>query len=168
MKKGSFYHFFKSKDELVVAALDAHWESRKPVLDGLFSPSLPPLERLRRYFHHVYTRQVELKAQMGHFPGCLYSGVGMECGNQSEIASKVKEILSNYTRYYESALRDAEGQGLVQIADLPSKARSLFAFMEGVLAQARIQDDAEIIKNLGVSAMSFLGIEEKKRRLLTR
>jgi TetR/AcrR family transcriptional repressor of nem operon len=26
VKKGSFYHFFPSKDALVIAALDWHWE----------------------------------------------------------------------------------------------------------------------------------------------
>src|SRR2546423_4144499 len=43
VKKGSFYHFFRSKDELVIAALDAHWEARKPTLDNLFAPPRPPL-----------------------------------------------------------------------------------------------------------------------------
>ncbi|HEX6836727.1 MAG TPA: helix-turn-helix domain-containing protein, partial [Polyangia bacterium] len=47
VKKGSFYHFFKSKDELVIAALDTHWENRKPQLELLFARARPPLERLR-------------------------------------------------------------------------------------------------------------------------
>ena len=32
VKKGSFYYFFKSKDELVAAALDAKWEQIRPAL----------------------------------------------------------------------------------------------------------------------------------------
>src|SRR5262249_6289811 len=42
VKKGSFYYFFESKDELVGAALEAHWKSIQPELDRLFSPSVPP------------------------------------------------------------------------------------------------------------------------------
>lgn len=161
VKKGSFYHFFKSKEDLVLAALDAHWQARKPVLDGLFSPSIDPLDRLRGYFAHVHTRQLHLKKVYGRFVGCFFIAVGMATsGEAPEIAKKVQEILANYTRYYESALRDAEARGLVRIDDIPKKARSLFAYMEGVLSQARIQDDPEIIKNLGVSAFQFLGVLE--------
>ncbi|HZS37565.1 MAG TPA: TetR/AcrR family transcriptional regulator [Polyangia bacterium] len=165
VKKGSFYHFFKSKDELVIAALEAHWASRKPHLDRIFSPTVLPLERLRAYFAYVFQRQKELKAKHGQFVGCFYTTVGMSCAPQSPaIAEKVQEILANYTRYYESALRDAVARGDIgnRRHDVVARAKNLFAFMEGVLAQARLQDDAEIIRTLGASAFAFLGIEEPR------
>jgi TetR/AcrR family transcriptional repressor of nem operon len=76
VKKGSFYHFFQSKDELVVAAMETHWQNRRPMLDRLFSPLSPPLQRLRDYFADVFVRQMELKKRYGHFVGCLFSSVG--------------------------------------------------------------------------------------------
>ncbi len=158
VKKGSFYHFFKSKDELVIVALETHWEGRKPQLDRLFSPTVPPLERLRAYFDNVYERQMEHRKRYGRPLGCFYGKLGIEVGQNTEIGRKVQEILATYTKYYESALRDALVEGW-PIVDVPGKARALFAFMEGVLASARINDDAEIIKNLGKSAFRFLGLE---------
>ena len=41
VKKGSFYYFFESKVELAVAALDEHWQMRRPELDAIFSPTIP-------------------------------------------------------------------------------------------------------------------------------
>lgn len=165
VKKGSFYHFFVSKDALVVAALDAHWESRRPILDKIFSPQVPPLDRLRKYFHYVFTRQTELKQRFGRFVGCFYTSVGMGAAKQNPlIAEKVQEILANYTRYYESALREAAAEGLIPTRDVRARANSLFAYMEGVLAQARIRDDPAMIRTLGSSAFAFLGIEEPTRR----
>ncbi len=159
VKKGSFYHFFKSKDELVIAALEAHWRSRKPILDQLFDPSVPPLERLRNYFSYVYTRQLELKARSGRYLGCFYSAVGMSAAHENPaITKKVQDILSNYEKYYERALRDA-AKGGMRIVDIPGKSKQLFAFMEGVLTQARIQDDAHLIRNLSTAAFRFLGVE---------
>ena len=61
VKKGSFYYFFRSKSDLAAAALDADWREHKAQLDGIFSPSLPPLERLRRYFEFNYQRLAEIK-----------------------------------------------------------------------------------------------------------
>jgi TetR/AcrR family transcriptional regulator, transcriptional repressor for nem operon len=163
VKKGTFYHFFKNKNELVLAALDAHWQTRKPILDQLFSPSVPPLDRLRNYFAYVYTRQLELKAKSGRFLGCFYSAVGMGCvDNSAAVAKKVSSILGNYEKYYERALKDLSKTGL-RVEDIGTKSKALFAYMEGVLTQARIQDDEALIRNLSTSALRFLGVPDEKR-----
>ena len=161
VKKGSFYHFFKAKDDLVIAALDAHWEARKPSLDKLFAPTRPPLDRLRAYFDSVYERQRELGKKFGRPPGCFYCKLGIEVSQQTEIGKKVQSIMAAYVAYYESVLVDVAAEGW-PLVDIPGKARSLFAFMEGVLTQARINDDYEIVKSLGKSALRFLGLGEVK------
>ena len=60
-KKGSFYYFFKSKAELAAAALEADWQKRKVNMDAIFSPTVPPLERLSRYFDLVHNNLEALK-----------------------------------------------------------------------------------------------------------
>src|SRR4051812_14885801 len=135
VRKGSFYHFFKSKDELVIAALEAHWEKRRPELDALFSPVSAPLDRLRNYFASVYQKQTDMRKKYGCYVGCLYSSVGAGASDTPAIMKHVQHILGQYERYYESALADAHARGQIRLTDIPGKAKSLFAFMEGVLAQ---------------------------------
>src|SRR5437868_14228026 len=69
-KKGSFYYFFKSKSELAIAALEADWTKRQPVMDGIFSPSVPPLERLEHYIDFVHDRLAEVQTTCGNVLGC--------------------------------------------------------------------------------------------------
>ena len=71
-KKGSFYHFFESKSELAVKALEADWRRKKAKMDEIFSPSMPPLERLRGYFEHVYQGQTKAHGECGAVLGCPY------------------------------------------------------------------------------------------------
>ena len=47
VKKGSFYYFFDSKSDLASVAVKEDWERRRPELDSIFSPTIPPLERLQ-------------------------------------------------------------------------------------------------------------------------
>ena len=43
VKKGSFYHFFPSKRDLTLAALDRQWEiARQELLERAFTQRLPP------------------------------------------------------------------------------------------------------------------------------
>src|SRR6266404_7247315 len=65
VKKGSFYYFFDSKADLSVAAIDAGWQSKRPELDAVFSPTIPPLERLQKYCDYSYRFQAEIKAKYG-------------------------------------------------------------------------------------------------------
>jgi TetR/AcrR family transcriptional repressor of nem operon len=164
VKKGSFYHFFATKDDLVLAALDASWSARKPVLDELFAPTRPPMDRLVAYFENVYARQKQLKQRFGRTVGCPYVSVGTECAqSHPTIAQKAQEILAHYVAYYEGALRDAKASGDLRVADPAHAARALFAFMEGALGQARIADDPEPLRDLVRDALRFLGADVSAR-----
>lgn len=157
VRKGSFYHFFASKDELVVAALDAHWSSRRPILDEIFSASRPPLERLDRYFAYVVERQGAVKAQYGRVLGCFHNSVGSECVQRpSEVAAKAQAIILALRRYLETTLRDAQADGLIPPGDPSEAAKNLFAYIQGALAQARVHDDLDILRRIPQTALALV------------
>ncbi|WAS96919.1 TetR/AcrR family transcriptional regulator [Nannocystis punicea] len=159
VRKGSFYHFFASKDDLVVAALDTHWSSRRPVLDDVFSASRAPLERLQRYFTHIGERQGEVRGQYGRVLGCFHHAVGSECVQRpTAVAAKAQEISLALRRYIESAVRDAQAEGALPSGDPVAAAKGLFAYVTGALAQARVHDDLELLRQLPQTAWLALGM----------
>lgn len=162
VKKGSFYHFFESKEDLALAALEAHWEQRKPVLDAAFSPSLLPLERLEKYFGFILQRQRELQAETGNVLGCFYFSLGNECLEHPRLSARLREIIGTYERYYESALGEAQRAGAIDVRDPAEKARSLFRYIEGIMADARIRNSTETLEQLPRLAFEFLGIERAR------
>src|SRR4051812_34422373 len=165
VRKGSFYYFFDSKQELMVAALDRYWEERRSVLDDLFSPSLAPLDRIQGYFRYIHRRQVQLRTAAGRVLGCFPSSVGMSCSGGAcspDIAAKVQEILSCHRRYLETALRDAHAAGELAAAQPEVMARTLFAYVEGVLDQARIHDDLTLVEGLGRGGWALLGAAPRR------
>ncbi|MBX3225585.1 MAG: TetR/AcrR family transcriptional regulator [Labilithrix sp.] len=159
VKKGSFYHFFASKDDLVVAALDRQFESRRPVLDAIFSPSRPPVERLRRYLENAYERQLEVREEHGRVLGCFHNAVGNECIQQRpEVAAKVQGVIASFHRYLETTLRDAKAEGHARIDDPAASAKVLFAYVQGALLQARIHDDPELLRDLAQTGLPLVGV----------
>jgi len=160
-KKGSFYYFFKSKSELAAAALEADWRMRKADMDSIFSPTIPPLERLERYFDFVYDRLAELQKKCGSVLGCPLFTLGSEVSTQDEVLrDKVHEILDRKVKYFESAIRDAHAQGLIVAPDAKAKAKALFACFQGTLTQARIQNNVEVLREFKQVALDFLGAKQ--------
>jgi len=161
VKKGSFYYFFNSKSELASAALDANWQERRMELDQLFSPVVPPMERLRKYGEIAYEWQREIKQKYGQVLGCPLFALGSEvCTQEDALRKKIEEILGHKRKYLESAIRDAHAAGLIHAPDAAAKASMLQAYFEGLLTQARIQNDVELLRDTYRGWSAILGVKE--------
>ena len=165
VKKGSFYHFFESKSALAEVAIQADWEVYRTGMNELFSPSLPPLERLRRYCEAEYADQLELKRLHGRALGCPLCTLGTEiCALEDSLRRKVNEIMGQCRKYFETTIRDAHAEGLVAAPDAGAKARSVYAYIEGLLTQARIQDDVDVLKEMERGILDILGVAPTTQR----
>src|SRR5258706_8729109 len=97
VRKGSFYHFFKSKEELVAAALEAHFKTARVDFDRIFSPSVAPLERLKGFFELMVRKQEMKQEKAGRVVGCPYASVASACSAADKLVSNcVHEILATW------------------------------------------------------------------------
>jgi len=161
VKKGSFYYFFDSKADLAAAALDEDWQRRRLDLDSLFSPTIPPLERLKKYCDYGYQLQSEMRSKCGSVLGCPLFCLGSEVSTQEDKLQKlVRQILDQKRKYLESLIRDAHAAGLIHAPDAAAKAQILFAYFQGMLTQARIENNLDILRNSVRGAFELLGVKE--------
>lgn len=161
VKKGSFYYFFDSKADLALAAIIEEWETRRPELDSVFSPTIPPLERLRRYCDFGYRFQSEMRSKCGCVLGCPLFSLGSEIiTKEDRLQKKVQEILDQKRKYFESAIRDAHAAGLIDAPDAAAKSRTLFAYYQGLLTEARIQNNLEILREAVRGTYDLLGVKQ--------
>jgi TetR/AcrR family transcriptional regulator, transcriptional repressor for nem operon len=160
-RKGSFYHFFRSKSDLAAAAIQDHWEKLRPDLDRIFSPQAPPLGRFAAYCDFIYERQRAKMERFGRVCGCPLTSLGSELSTQDEkIRQKSQEILEWRCRYFAAALRDAVREGLIPDQDCEAKARDLYGSVIGALLQAKIENDLGIIRHLKANIFRLIGAGE--------
>jgi len=161
VKKGSFYYFFESKADVAEAALGVEWDRRRHELDSIFSPTVPPLERLKKYCEHNYRLQAELLSKCGCVLGCPLYSLGAEVSTQEDkLQKKIQEILDQKRKYLESAIRDAASAGLVHASNPAQKARVLFAYYHGLATQARIENKLDGLRDAIQGTYEVLGIEQ--------
>jgi len=144
-----------------VAAIEANWQVIRAESDSLFSPTVPPLDRLRHYCDFGYRFQAKIKAKYGRVLGCPLFALGAEvCTQEDALRNKIQEILNCKCKYLESAIRDAHAAGLVNAPDPAAKARMIQAYYEGLLTQARIQNDVEVLREAVTGIFAMLGVKE--------
>ena len=161
VKKGSFYHFFQSKADLAISAIDADWQVRRGEYDTMFSPLVPPLDRFRLFARYIYRYQEEIFRRFGHVLGCPLFSLGAEVSTQEEgLQKKIEEVLDYKRTYFESAIRDAHAAGLIEAPDAAAKARLIFTYYQGLLTEARIRNTLEILKDAENGTFQLLGVRE--------
>lgn len=149
INKGSFYHYFSSKLELTLAALDDFYNQSKPLLEEVFNPQTLPQNRFINLCDLIYKKQKETKDIYGRVCGCPFLSLGSELANKQDIIqSKIMEISKIQTQYYNITIFDMiENNLLSKDIDIDKKSSQIYAFIMGHIMMARIQNDLEPLKN---------------------
>ncbi|BCS55399.1 TetR/AcrR family transcriptional regulator [Geobacter sp. SVR] len=107
--KGSFYHYFGSKEEFGLAVIEefaARFLARVDVL--LADPALPPLERLRAFLERGLERLAEHQCTVG----CLIGDLGQELAARNErLRERLDEILFSWRERFAACIREAQHTG---------------------------------------------------------
>lgn len=150
VKKGSFYHFFPSKQDLTLTALDVLAEEFERRLSGpALSRNLPFAEKIQYLMGLSSQYQRSVSDATGHTPGCPFGNLAVELSNQDEaIRLKVLHIFEMVTDRFERSLADAIASGELPEMDTHLTAQSILAYLEGALLLSKTWNDPELIPRL--------------------
>lgn len=137
--KGSFYHHFRSKEDFALQVIDRYMEEVHHGLDlSLGNASLPPLERVRRFFE--LSRE---KYRQEGYLGCLLGGVGQELSGISEtFRRKIETCFAGIAERIADCLEEARQHGeLPSDSDPRQMADLLVDCWEGAALRSRLRRD---------------------------
>jgi TetR/AcrR family transcriptional repressor of nem operon len=143
--KGSFYHYFKSKDELGLAIIeDAARELAAKLEKHLGDGERPPLQRLRAYFESAIVAQRRSECTRG----CLFGTLGLELASKN--ARLRRRIAEEFTRWKErvaACLRQAQQAGeLGADHDSAELAGFILSAWEGAILRAKVAKSVEPLR----------------------
>ncbi len=166
VKKGSFYHFFPSKMDLTVEALNALWEGyKKEALEPALGSGGSVSDRIKSLLAKSYEHQSSAKDCHGCVTGCGFGNLALELSTQDEeIRKRLEEIFEEWAGIFERVIDEAVKAGeLPGGTDPRATAQAMIAYMEGVSLLGKTFNDPEIMKKLGQGVLS-LCIEKNELR----
>jgi TetR/AcrR family transcriptional regulator, transcriptional repressor for nem operon len=134
--KGSFYHFFSSKEDFALQVVDRYMANVHEGLDlALGDDSLPPLERVRRFFE-LSRDKYESEGRLG----CLLGGLGQELAGVSEtFQAKIEGCFLVIVGRITDCLEEARQRGELPAHNDPADmANLLLNCWEGAALRSRL------------------------------
>jgi len=114
--KGSFYHYFPSKEAFVAELFDRYAKGEGERAQRLLGDlSVPPLKRLRLYFEELFS----VYGQKGDITGCLVGSMSLEVADH--IPKLQIQLQAMYTGW-QSAITEVLRQA-VKRGDLPKSTK---------------------------------------------
>lgn len=160
VNKGSFYHYFPSKRDLLAAVIDAHADWLRGVLEQAAPAELSPLARVRRVFHLVGEFDEGVRRRTGHTIGCPIGNLAGEVGTQDEeIRRRLEAVLSEGIAFFERQLREATAAGELQAepADHRNRAQAIMGYLEGLQLLAAARNEPGLLKAQADGALRIAG-----------
>jgi len=140
---GSFYYYFKSKEELLLAVLDYYVDLLYPeVMDQAFATTPDPIERVFAVLGG-YRYALEMT---GCTFGCPLGRVALEISDIPQAHEKVAINFQGWVNAVKKCLMDA-GNRLPADVDRHQLAQFVLTVMEGAVMQARVHRSLEPFDN---------------------
>jgi len=164
--KGSFYHFFPTKRDLLLAVIDAHVEWLNGIVAEAAQPELPPLERIRRLFILIGDFDEQLMASTGKMSGCPFGNLAAELNTRDEvIREKIDGVFDEAAGFLEQQLIEARDAGDLENVDPSAGARAILAYLEGLQLLAATRNSPGLVRSLagGALRLAELGGDETRQ-----
>ncbi len=164
VQRGTFYHYFSSKEELLLLVVDDWIAEVRQVFEVALVPDVPPRERLRRLFRHTRDFNASIGLRTGRVQGCpllvLASGVGTTVEG---VRRRIEEAYSALASALERTLSDGMGPHGQPPRNVKMAAEAILAYHQGSTLLARVADDPDVVARLGEGALRLaLGIGEEE------
>lgn len=156
--KGSFYHFFDSKEALMAAVLTQYREKLRALRDA-FPPDARAIEQLPMMYDAASFAVLTQYEESGHVRGCPIGSVGAEIATQNEvIRQSVCDALDEMNTAVEELVRRAVGESdLDPATDVSALAGRLLAYVQGATLLAKSKNDPNVMQELRTGYLQLLG-----------
>ena len=146
VNKGSFYHFFPSKRDLLLEALDAAWDETGLLRAWEETPPEGPLAQLRHYLEELFAQHYADRESSGRVRGSLVANVAHELGShEPRVARKLDELLQREIRAFAVLLDRANQLGEVSLDNAENAAEAVVACLHGLLMLAKVTNELQVI-----------------------
>ena len=135
--KGSFYFYFKNKEDFGLQLIDTFADYLKAAADSFYQDeSLPPLEKIRR----IFKWQADAFKTNDFKGGCPIGNLSLEMGDRNpNFRKKLNHVFSDMKKRLATHLKQAQQQGEIpEPIDVDEATDFIVSSWQGALMQMKV------------------------------
>ena len=159
VRRGSFYHFFESKQSLVLEAVDRIWDGfSAEVLTACRDLSLEPRQRVEQMIDRVADRHVRDRDRTGSVLGCSFGNLTAESSAlDGTIKRRLVQVFDDWAGEVAGPISEAQTRGEIPTArPAHAIALDLVSELQGFILMAKARNDPSVIDAGGRSIIARL------------
>jgi TetR/AcrR family transcriptional regulator, transcriptional repressor for nem operon len=157
VNKGTFYHFFPSKLELLLEVIDLYASEMFAKLDELAKSDVSPAQKLRGIFLVPQRDNEAWKAEHGSAPGCFLGNVILELGaNEPDVRAKAKAALSRWNTAIVPIVEEFFKAEKIYNLDAKDAAEILIGMAQGANVMAKAKNDPKVFRAYAKLAVELI------------
>jgi len=162
VNKGSFYHYFPSKQALLLEVIDAAWDETGMLVEWEEQIPHRPVEQLRRFLEELFVFHYADQESSGRVRGSLLSNLVHELGTRNDkISKKLSELVERETAVFEALLTEAIDRGEVSLGHPRPAAESLVGCIHGLLMLAKVRNDLSVLPQSENELLRLSGVVQE-------
>jgi len=157
LKKGSFYHFFETKNDLVLQAIDCYAQTYRDLIERALQPDRTAREQLVAVLHGVCGLMERRAECEGRMHGCPIGNLALELAHRDEaIRRKLDDVFASWRAAFETVLRRGLERGEFGPLDPVRTAETIVALVQGATLLAKTANDATVVARVVDSVVGLV------------
>lgn len=157
VNKGTFYHFFRSKSDLLVASIERYAERFAAAFDEIAASDASPADKIERLFDIPAQANRDWKSTHGFSQGCLIGNMSLELtAVDPGVQNAIRRAFARWSVPIAKVVDELVAEGTLQEIDRRAAAEVVIALMQGGLLLAKVHNDPSRISLLASGALSHL------------
>lgn len=157
LKKGSFYHFYASKLDLALDAIDEYAKGYAALAQLAEREGLSATMQLRTMIGALKSSVTQRCAEDGCARGCPIGNLAMEMADREEaIRRKIAAVFDQLRAAIEAIVARGVASGELPATDPRRAAETLVAQIQGAMVLTKTANDPQVFDRLMTSAVQVL------------
>lgn len=157
VNKGTFYHFFPSKIDLLIEVINRYVEDVAASFSAVATSAAAPARKLMDVFSVPQARNRAWKASYGVSPGCFIGNMILELGaTEPVVRERTEWAINELTRKLHPVVAEFLKAEKIDGCDVPRAADMLMGLIQGAQVQAKAHNDPELFSRFASLAPGMI------------
>jgi TetR/AcrR family transcriptional repressor of nem operon len=156
VQKGSFYHAFSSKADLLLIIIKRMWELDRRDIEEIYATDRSTEAKIRNHLKWVCLTQKQLKAKLGFVPGTF--DMVIDINIPEEVSDFIREARQQHLEFFENAIVVLLCPQGFQRETAIWFAAVIVNYFTGVLIDARLRNSLTSLELLPETALSLIAL----------